>query len=149
MGVRESVGRHPGIATAASILATLAALAVIAWEVAPKRYPPPRTGFYYSDDDGQHVFVDSMLNYPPFDHDGHEAVQAHVFIKDGQKTVMWLSKFDPDMQQIMKAGNPDDMNPDRGTLVKRPGDKDWVPLQDPEGQAILQEAVGLEFVVPD
>jgi hypothetical protein len=149
MGVRETVGKHPGIATAASILATLAALAVIAWEVAPKKYPPPRVGYFYTDDDGKNLFVDTMMNFPPFDHNGKEAVQAHVFLKDGQNTVMYLSKYDPDMQQILREGNPDDVNTAKGCYIKRPGEKDWVVQTDPAAQDILQDCAGLTYVVPD
>jgi hypothetical protein len=150
VGIRETLNKNPALTTGAMIGLIVLALGVLVFEMKPKSAGAPKTGYFYTDDDGQSWFVDSMTNYPPFDHGGKQAVQAHVFIKDGQPKCMYETKYTDDMKSDLAAGNPNDDNPDKGTLIKRPGEGDdkWVPLLDPEGDDVKKDAVGLQAVFP-
>src|SRR5450755_960219 len=53
---------------------------------------------YYSDDDGQTYFVDSLYKFPPFDHGGKTAVQAILAESNGHKFVGYLKRFKPAAQ---------------------------------------------------
>jgi hypothetical protein len=150
VGIRETLNKNPALTTGGMIAVIVLALGVVVFEMKPKSAGPPKSGYFYTDDDGKSWFVDSMTNYPPFDHGGAQAVQAHVFIKDGQPTCVYESKYTDDMKSQLTNPTGEDVNPDKGTLVKRPGEGDdkWVLLSDPEGQAVVKDAGGLQAVIP-
>ena len=51
---------------------------------------------FYSDDDGQSYFKDSVYKFPPFDHDGKPASEAFVILDRGSKVVGYLVRYTPD-----------------------------------------------------
>jgi hypothetical protein len=95
---------------------------------------------YYTIDDGQTYFADDINKVPPFEHEGREAVRAHVFTCDGGRTtfVAYLEKYTPlakqRIEELLERDPPVDpiMFEDimmTGVLVRRPGDPHnrWVP----------------------
>ena len=98
---------------------------------------------YFSNDDGQTFFVDDGLKIPPFMKDGKPAYRAHVFACEGKRVVGYLSGYTPDALKLMEeakasrgTGKPP-ANVHRlatigttGLILKRPGDKEWVPQAD-------------------
>ncbi len=104
---------------------------------------------FFSDDDGATWFADDGTKLPPFDHGGKMAVLAKVYqSKDGRQFVGYLMKYAPEARQkiaeaqithqlhggtvAMKGVEPTVL------LVKKPGDKDWVPLNDPAGRKVKE-----------
>jgi hypothetical protein len=89
---------------------------------------------YYTDDDGATYFADAADKVTPFDHNGKQAVLAHVFSCDGgsNKFVGWLERFSPEgkKKQAEFAKNPA-ATPEILAMLKevkppKTGDKDWV-----------------------
>jgi hypothetical protein len=150
VGIRETLNKNPALTTGGMIAIIVLALGVVVFEMKPKSAGPPKTGYFYTDDDGQSWFIDSMTNYPPFDHGGKQAVQAHVFLKNGQPTCVYESKLTDDMKALLADPSSGDVSADKGTMVKRPGEPDdkWVLQSDPEGAAVIKDAVGLQVVMP-
>ncbi len=57
---------------------------------------------YYSDDDGQSYFKDSIYKFAPFDHDGKTAVQAVLGEASGHYFVAYLTRYLPDAQKRLQ-----------------------------------------------
>lgn len=56
----------------------LLAILISIHNLAPaKKYS--QTTLYFSDDDGKSWYLDSNINIPPYDHDGHDAVGAALY----------------------------------------------------------------------
>lgn len=60
---------------------------------------------YYTDDDGQTFFVDSVYRVPPFDHNGKTAVRAmRMTYDDGKKDfVAYLQRFTAPVKKKLDA----------------------------------------------
>jgi hypothetical protein len=98
---------------------------------------------FFTTDDGVTLFADSLLLKPPFDHDGRQAVRAYVFKADGPQWVQYLEKYsDAGKRQsdVYQSSPPGTVPPpsDSEWLVKRPGDRDWVPLTASEAANIIE-----------
>ncbi len=152
MGVLELLRRHCKIVLGIGLIAVSAG--VIAAELAggsSSRAGPQQR--YFTTDDGKTLFGDVENQLPPFDHNGQQAVQAHVYMIGGNRTVAYLERFSPDAHRILsivseavKTAHPGDKPPKElaqvdnaqrnGREVKRPGDKQWVSIQSREGAAI-------------
>jgi hypothetical protein len=82
---------------------------------------------YYTDDDGQTFFEDSVYKFPPFDHDGKTAYLATIGVTGGHKFVAYVSRYKPeDIKQLQaeydrltKNGEP--LQHDMLTLIVRLG----------------------------
>jgi hypothetical protein len=74
-------------------------LAIAVGILAYMLWPAPRinaTSSFYSDDDGQSYFKDSVYKFPPFDHNGKPADEAIVILDRGSKVVGYLVRYTPD-----------------------------------------------------
>lgn len=133
MGLREWANGHP---KTVSIVVGACALACVGGIVAEvmgnrHRYPTEPPDSYFSVNDGKTYFVASSANYPPFDHDGQQAVHAYVFQCDGKKFVGFLERFTPDAKKKLAAGAPLSAEMMRfGREIKRPGDAKWTRTGD-------------------
>lgn len=154
MELRETIKQKPAIGIAVGMAFVALAAAVLA----SMYWPEPQADLsqaYYSSDDGQTWFADSATRAAPFDQDGKPAMIAYVYsYADGSKTFCgYLAKYTPEAKTAMeasiatavKAGKPPEAAAllgdrefmKRGILVKKPGDKDWVPYGDPRANAVF------------
>lgn len=108
MSVREKLndGRL-GVGIAVAFLAVAGGiLAYMLW-------PTPRAdalSLYYSDDDGQSYFKDSVYKFPPFDHGGKPADEAMVVVDQGSKIVAYLARYTPEAQKKLADLYNQDVN---------------------------------------
>jgi hypothetical protein len=137
MGIVSALREKPRIGGVVATCLVLVAGVVIFLEIRPAR-PGADTGVYFTVDDGKTWFADDPANCPPYDHNGHQAVRCMVFNAGGSDFAGFLKKYTDDVKEKMAANIPcsnDELN--KGTLVKRPGDANWVPLSDPASQQIV------------
>lgn len=143
MGFRETLNKNPQAVTAATIGITVVALLLVVWQLWPSS-SGGLTKAYFTVDDGKTYFADDIYKIPPFQHNGKEAVRAHVyrFEESGPGTVVWMEKFMPETKKKIETFYADKKN--RGTympefydemfkLVKKKGTNDWV-----NGAMVLQ-----------
>jgi hypothetical protein len=85
MGIREKMNaqKSAGFIVAGAFL--LAATGILAYSQWPRHQFSGKTGFY-SDDDGQTWFIDSVYKTVPFDHDGKQAYRAVIYSCQNGKT---------------------------------------------------------------
>ena len=155
MSVRESLSKNPRVAVAGAALLIVAAAALMAHALWPQKQSRADMA-YYSDDDGQTWFADSVYRIPPFDHNGKPALQAAIFTyDDGKKSFCaYLQQYTQSArQQLQKAqadatahGQPlnsiwqyrDHNFVANNTQVRLPGPgHPWVLLSDPHSNDIL------------
>lgn len=138
----------------AVIVAALVAVAVAAYFVARQFRTVSELSVipirdFYSVDDGQSWFLDKIDRITPFDHDGKPAVLVHLFTCDGGKTrfVGYLERLPEHALELYRATYQGAVNPNPeaddiavtvGRLVKRKGDKEWVPASDPRYLDVVQ-----------
>lgn len=149
MNIREWLNNNPRITTAVTAIVIVLAVIVIVWNRSSQE-SGPSSGYrvYYSDDDGKTWFADDWQKVPPFDHNGRQAVRAHVFrIGTGEPFVGYLEKFDARAQKILNDFYDDPANRGkfynerhtleaRNILVKRPGpEHKWVHVEQDREQA--------------
>lgn len=155
MGIRDAMNQHPSVtvgAVAGLLIVTVTMLTIQLWS--PPAARPPRSAFF-SDDNGVTFFADDWLQIAPFEHNGKQAVAAHVFEpKSGQRFVGYLerSRDDAAKTSIMDArktlyatlngqivASPDTTqieNIRENSQVKRPTDTEWVPANSPEAARV-------------
>ncbi|HEX4054866.1 MAG TPA: hypothetical protein VHX86_11425 [Tepidisphaeraceae bacterium] len=63
---------------------------------------PDVTRLYYSDDDGQSYFKDSVYKFPPFEHDGKTAVQAVLAVSKGHYFLGYLMRYTPQAREALQ-----------------------------------------------
>ena len=140
MGLREEINKKPGLT--AGIVGGIVVLLLLFmyWEMAgghPRAEGPGKA--YYTADDGKTWFADDPGKITPFDHNGAQAVDCFVFKCSGSGPFAgYLETLTRDAHDAML--NPKGAPPGTsfgGTLVKKPGDKDWVLSTTPQGQRIL------------
>jgi hypothetical protein len=97
MNVREKLNEgKTGLVIAVAFLAVAGGiLTYILWPA----HRIDSTSRFYSDDDGQSYFKDSVYKFPPFDHDGKTADMAMVAIDRGSKFVAVLIRYTPEAQK--------------------------------------------------
>jgi hypothetical protein len=148
MNVRESLNSHQGVWAAVAAVAVLGCGWMIFHQMHPPGDPPPITVFY-TDDDGATWFADSPSNVPPYDHNGKQAVRCSVYEGGGKTFVGYMKEFSPPVAHKMKANlGTTDTDLATGTLVKRPGDKNWIPMNDLRSQAIVNAGAGAIEIQP-
>jgi hypothetical protein len=64
--------------------------------------PPTQSECFYTDDGGQTYYKDTILKFPPFDHDGKTAVEAKVFTDGNRTFVGMLWRYKPDMKKKLE-----------------------------------------------
>src|SRR5271156_2802160 len=131
MSVRESLNSKPAVSVAIVAVAVFVCGWMIFHQLRPQEEPPPIVVFY-TDDDGATWFTDNPGHIPPFDHNGKQAVRCNVFTAGGKTFVGYMRKVTPELASKIRA-NIGSSNAEvaAGTLVKRPGDKEWIPMSDP------------------
>jgi hypothetical protein len=95
---------------------------------------------YYTTDDGRTWFADAWEQVPPFDHDGLSAVRCYVFKTSNSGPFAGYLEMNTREMHDQLTGAAHTIGPvipTLGMLVKRPGDKNWVPEASPAGQRIL------------
>ncbi|MGN6370950.1 MAG: hypothetical protein ACTHN5_22065 [Phycisphaerae bacterium] len=108
--------------------------------------PPPLPPTYYSADDGQTWFPSTKFQFAPFLQDGKEVTSANLFVgSDGKPFVGFLFKYTPEGQAMLSGFKSDSMAARQSAaqyaLVKRPGDKDWVPADSSRGRQIIEKVL--------
>jgi hypothetical protein len=104
---------------------------------------------YFTVDDGKTFFVGDRLKISPFEHEGKQAVRAHVFECGGKRVVGYMSRFTPESIQVLneaKASRASGKPPANigklqslgttGTEMKRPGSEKWILASDPGAQSM-------------
>ena len=103
MGLREEVNKRPGMM--AGILIACIAIAIFSIFHASRKKQNlaiPKGMGYFTVDDGDHWFVDSLNNIPPFQHDGKEASRVYLFRDDKREVyVGYLEQFLPATKKKM------------------------------------------------
>jgi hypothetical protein len=144
VGIRQKINQAPKAGIVVIIVLVVGVYGVVAWEL---RHPAlgshASIKSYYTIDDGQTYFADDGALMPPFDHDGSPAVRCYVYRSKGTLFVGFLEKYADDLLQTANApfdpskrglvGRTDFKD---GTLVKRPGDKEWVKKYSARGEQI-------------
>jgi hypothetical protein len=148
VGIRETLNKNQTLTTGATIAIIVIAIGIIVWQMMPEKPPRIMTKSYYTNDDGKTWFEDSSDKIVPFDKDGKEAVRAHLFSCSGSPPfVGYLEKLDPRVKQRLDDFHANPSNKgrimpgqaeaeDTGRLVKRPGDKQWLPDTNPNAARI-------------
>jgi hypothetical protein len=136
MSVREAIKKRPGLTT----VVTLVVLASTLFYVVRSTFSssPSAISAYFTIDEGQTVFVDTVDHFPPFDHSGQPAYEVWMFSCDGGKTKFpgYLERYTPQAKARMesaladfnsgKSHIPPAPNPN-DTEVKKPGSgNSWV-----------------------
>ena len=137
MNVRETLNKNPALAAGVTVVAiAVAGWFVYASVVGPGKVEAPKKAFY-TIDDGKTLFEDAAGKLVPFTKDGQEAVLARVITCDDGKTrtVSYLQKFTDNHVQQVLAGKKPAPGPFT-TLVKKPGEGEWVPMVGPLGGPI-------------
>jgi hypothetical protein len=140
MSIVEEIRNRPAVGYALAGVMAIASGATL-WAALGSSTPSgPTMGskLYFSDDDGKTFFTDDSARIPPYDHNGKRAYQAAVF-KCGAKApfVGYLITYPDAAKAQLEAISANErrsaspkllgIKKDSG-LVKRPGDKDWLPL---------------------
>lgn len=133
MGIREKLNDKPWLGGAVGGAALALGSAFILVQLSSGGNGSADEAFF-TVDDGQTWFEDDASKLPPFQHEGKEAVRAHVFECDGKQFVNHLERFTPQGRKLMeeavvstKAGKP--LPPtiaSSGPQIKKPGAKEWV-----------------------
>lgn len=137
MEIRKTLNRNP-VATTGVAIVLILAIAFLVYKQQRTAADAPATKAFYTVDDGQTTFEDDIGKAVPFDHDGAQAVRAHVFSCDDNKTrfVGFLEKH-----AAAKAAPADGGRPirDLNSLIKAPKEPaaKWVANSSPEGVALI------------
>lgn len=154
MGVREAIKERSNTTLIGAVALVLLGGALLARAYWPEKKANLEQT-YYSDDDGETWFSDSLFKVAPFTHNGKTAVGAQIYTyQDGKKQFCgYLTKFAPDAKAQLDAAlaearsngqppgsvalyrNHDFMN--RSVLVKAPGPNNpWLASDDPRAQTV-------------
>ncbi|MEX1016575.1 MAG: hypothetical protein WDZ31_07505, partial [Phycisphaeraceae bacterium] len=146
VGWREKLNQHGGLVTLGAVaVAGIAVLVVWLTLFGGPAAEPAQA--YFTSDDGQTYFTGAYHRFPPFEHEGGEAVRAYLFTCDGGENqfVGYLQKYTPEARQALEAAEASESRtftdvleelPLRAMLVKRPGDGRWVPRGTPEAERV-------------
>ena len=97
MSVREKLNKGKlGVGIAVAFVAI--AGGVLTYMLWPAHHADVAS-LYYSDDDGQSFFKDSVYKFPPFDHNGKTADEAMVLVDRGSNFVGYLVRYTPEAQK--------------------------------------------------
>ena len=83
MGLRQTINEKPALAGGVSVAIVVLAILIVVWQMHGSCGEQPRPALsnqdYFTTDDGQTFYPDSLDNIPPYKHEGKEAVRAFVF----------------------------------------------------------------------
>ncbi|MEM1011401.1 MAG: hypothetical protein AAGI46_04170 [Planctomycetota bacterium] len=138
----EKLKKQPGLV---ALLLLVAAVTIFLFRGSGGPSPTPTPEAFFTVDDGKTFFSAPITNLPPFQHEGQEAVAAKVFTSDGGETqfVGFLEKYSDELKAKLETAESFNKqigvlagSRGRGTLVKRPGDAEWVVASDPRAKEI-------------
>jgi hypothetical protein len=144
LGLREEINKRPGITSGVMGAVVLLILVFVVRQFMGNRPPTshPSIKFFYTADDGHTWFVDDFDKVTPFDHDGATAVRCFVF-KCGNSAQFagYLQSYTQALHDQMTGLTKVDaqhpvLTPSGDTLVKKPGQKEWIPSYSPQGTEI-------------
>jgi hypothetical protein len=144
MSIRQAINERPTIVLGVSLALIFAALLV--WLLkGPSLNPMPSLPApdlaFYSDDDGQTLFVDDAKRLTPFVHDGKEAVRAYVYRCGRTRFVGYLQRhtdFGRRQSSAMAMGTRPTFAPQAIYEIKRPGtENQWMPVDQKDYAKIL------------
>jgi hypothetical protein len=100
MGLRETINKKKSVSIGGAAVLVLIAGSFLAYTQWPA-YRPKGDKAYFTVDDGQTWFVDSMYKVPPYDYNGKTAVRAMVYSYDkGSKTFCpFLQQYNSDTKK--------------------------------------------------
>ena len=152
MGIRETLNENPRLTTGITAGIIILTLIWILWSVFGGGGNTPTAGgvgkVFFTDDDGKSWFPDDATKIPPFDHNGKQAVRAHVYKCDGKTFVNHMERYTADakkkLEALQKKGGPI-ADPTlmesvqmSGLEYKSPGQGNWVRMTDPKVGEILK-----------
>lgn len=108
MTVREKLneGKLGKVIAVAFTVVAVGALIYLLWPA--KRAVDPLT-LFYSDDDGQSYFRDSVYKFTPWDDGGKTAYEAFVVLDHGSKVVGYLVRYTPQALKTLTDRYNDDL----------------------------------------
>jgi hypothetical protein len=140
MGLRETLNKKPGLASAIGAGLLVLGIVFLAYQFTAGGAGGSSDEAYFTTDDGRTYFADDATKVAPFDHDGKQAVRAYVFECEGGKPfVNHLERHTAEgkkmiesLAEAQRAGKQPPRAPaGAGTMwgleIKKPGDKDWIP----------------------
>lgn len=147
-GIRDYLNNRPTVAAAIAAAVLISAGAV--WFLINRGPSTTIARVYFSADDGKTFFADDSTKIPPFEHQGKQAVQAHVFRcgeeapfvaylarysekTRGEITALAAKKSDPQASQQMSELMS------RGLEVKKPNDAQWIAANSTEAGPIMAQ----------
>lgn len=135
-------------------LALLALAAVFLWRYAKANRSAADTAFFY-DLSQQKLFVGPRTAIPPIrgiDGPEEDGVRAVVISTNGtpedkaSRTIAYLEMYSPELKRQMEEAQRTGTSPEMGRalaqahrFVRRLADKEWFPLNSPEGERIVTE----------
>ena len=158
--IRKWLNDNPNITkitAAGSMLILLIVILCLIWPKPVTKYAVPKKAWYYDLNTGE-LFVSDAHQNPPIDApsgplpDGNQAgVLAYVYQfdndKDSERLIAFLEKLTDEAQRT----RPTKLSPsekrteqeiqlwNRGRLIKRVNDEDWIFYESSQGQTILNE----------
>jgi hypothetical protein len=146
MGIREKINQSK-VGPAIGVAMILVAIGICYAFFKPTGMRVNAARAYYTDDDGQSYFEDTIYKFPPFDHNGKTAVMAIVYEDaHNNKFVGYLKRFTPEAQKQLQEQYTNATNTGQnvqqvvvdmmqappiamgGTEVKLPGaSNQWIP----------------------
>ncbi|MGD0464772.1 MAG: hypothetical protein ABSB74_19990 [Tepidisphaeraceae bacterium] len=100
--VRESLQNNRKLGLTLAAILFLCAAGISSYYLWPRGVRVDPTVDFYSDDDGQTYFKDSVYKFAPFDHEGRTAVGAMVAESGGRYFVAYLMRFTPEAQKQLQ-----------------------------------------------
>lgn len=101
MAVREALQKNQKLGMGVAVFLFVVAGSMIAYTFWPRGPHVNPTGGFFSDDDGQTYFSDTIYHFPPFDHNGKTAVAAMVYSGASGKFVGYMTRYSPEAKKLL------------------------------------------------
>jgi hypothetical protein len=154
MGMREKINDNPKLGFGVAAAMVIVASGFAAVYLRPVHHQDQKSAFF-TDDDGQTYFKESIFKFPPWDHDGKTAVEASVYT-DGQNTFVGLeTRFTPEAKKQLEDRYAQDgdnvmrlmISPQimvGGSECKLPGAQNhWLPASQMQNPPLKKDSDGL------
>jgi hypothetical protein len=102
MSVREKINSNKVMGFLVGAILLVVATVQAAYFLWPSKPHQSATGTFYTDDDGQTYFMDSIYKFPPWDHNGKQANMAMVYSSDSGNFVAYQVRFMPAAQKQLQ-----------------------------------------------